>query len=274
MKRPLLSHLVALVLVLLASGPVLPAVAQTPVASPVATADPFALPANLRILRVHAGNGFDFMRTDDGGLAYLSGDLVDDGLSTVPVPQWLETWYTDMQVRDHYFTYAVMVPEDAADTTVIVIDIRLLSFPDHEAAAAAVPASFDVLLRQAEEDPAASQAIVRHPDPPAHAGAIIGVTGTDLAVNVTPGVQGAFVTLPFTRFIAQDGEMVASVKVISADESFNEAVARELLAAQLDCLAMNEFCVPVPLPGGVPFAPATPVASPVAAMPASRPGRG
>jgi hypothetical protein len=273
MKRPLLSHLAALVIFLLASGPALPAMAQTPAASPVATADPFALPATHRILRIYAGNGFDFLRTDDGQLAYLSGDLVDDGLSTVPVPQWLEDWYTDMQVLDHYFTYAVMAPEDTVEPTGIIVDIRLLSFPDHDAAGAAVPASFDLLMRQAEEDPSASQGITMHPDVPPHDGAIIGVTGSDLIFNVMPGVQGEFVTAPFTRFIAQDGAMVASVKVISPDESFNEAVAQELLAAQLDCLAVKGACAPVPLPAGIPFAPATPVASPVAVMPPARPGQ-
>lgn len=269
MKRTLLSYLAALAVLLAAFGPVLPAMAQTPVASPAATADPFALPANHRILRIRAGNGFDYLRLDGGGLAYLNGDLVDDGLSRVPVPQWLETWYTDMRVVDQYFTYVVMVPDDVAATTGVIVDIRLLSFPDHDAAAAAVPATFDVLLRQAEENPTASQGITMHPEPPDHDQAIVGMTGIDLAFNLQTGAQGEFV-VPFTRFIAQSGAMVASIKVTSADEAFNDAVARALLDAQLGCLAVNDFCQPVPLPTDVPFAPGTPVATPVAARPIRR----
>ncbi len=239
----------------------LPAVAQTP----VATANPFALPANLRVLRIRAGNGFDYLRIRDGGLAYVNSDLVDDGLSRVPVPKWLETWYTDMRVLDQYMTYVMMVPEDVAITSGVVIDIRLLTFPDDAHAAAAVPASFDVLLQQADEFPAASQEITKLPDPPDHYQAIIGVTGVDPGFNIRTGAQGEFV-LPFTRFIAQEGNIVASVKVTSADQAFNDAVARELLSDQLACLTANEFCQPVPIPG-VPYQPGTPVASPVAVVP-------
>ena len=265
MKRTLLSHLAALVVICLACAPVFPATAQTPVATPAATADPFVLLANHRILRIRAGNGFDYLRLEGGGLAYLNGDLVDDGLSRVPVPQWLETWYTDMRVVDQYFTYVVMVPEDATVPTAVIIDIRLLSFPDHDAAAAAVPATFDVLIRQAQENPTASQGITMHPDPPDHDQAIIGMTGIDLSFNP----QGGFV-VPFTRFIAQEGAIVASIKVTSPDEGFNDAVARDLLTAQLACLAVNDFCQPVPLPTDVPFAPGTPVATPIAAGPVRR----
>lgn len=263
MKRMPPPYHAALLILCLASALVLPAAAQTPVASPVATSDPFALPANLRILRIRGGNGFDYLRLEGGGLAYLNADLVDDGLSRIPVPQWLETWYTDMRVLDQYMTYVVMVPGDAATPTGVIIDIRLLTFPDDAHAAAAVPASFDVLLRQADENSAASQGITMHPDPPTHDQAIIGVTGIDPGVNTRTGAQGGFV-VPFTRFIAQEGNTVASVKVTSADEAFNDAVARELLSDQLTCLTANEFCQPVPVPAGVPYNPGTPLASPVA----------
>lgn len=240
--------------------------AQTPVAWPIVTEHPFQLPANLLVLRIRAGNGFDYLRLDGGGLAYLNADLVDNGLSRVPVPQWLETWYTDMRVMDQYMTYVVMVPGQTEAPTGVIIDIGLLAFPDSAHAAAAVPASFDVLLRQANENQAASQEITRLPDPPAHDQAIIGVTGVDPSFNIRTGAQGEF-TVPFTRFIAQQGAMVASVKVTSADETFNDAVARALLADQLACLTANEFCQPVPVPADVPYAPGTPIASPVAAVP-------
>ncbi len=142
----------------------------------------------------------------------------------------------------------------------------MLTFPDDDHAAAAVPASFDVLLRQAEENPSASQGITKHPDPPDHDQAIIGVTGVDLGFNTRTGAQGEFL-VPFTRFIAQEGNMVASIKVTSADEAFNDAVARELLSDQLACLMTNEFCQPVPIPAGITYQPGTPVASPVAVVP-------
>lgn len=273
MKRTLLSRLAALAIICLASAPVLSATAQTPVASPIATADPFALPANLRILRIHAGNGFDYLRLEDGRLAYVNGDLVDDGLSTVPVPQWLETWYTDMRVVDHYMAYVAMVSDASAASDVIMIDIRLLSFPDHDAAAGAVPATYDVLLRQAEEDPRASQGIDMLPDLPENDGAIIGVTGTDPSLDPRTGAQSLF-TVPFTRFIAQQGAIVASVKVASADAAFNDVVARELLATQLDCLMADELCPPVPIPADVTYEPGQPVATPAAARPMSRSRQG
>lgn len=268
MKRMMPQYLATLVVLCLTATLMLPAGAQTPVASPAATSDPFALPANLRILRIRAGNGFDYLRLDGGGLAYLNADLVDDGLSRVPVPQWLETWYTDMGVMDQYMTYVIMVPEDATTPTGVIIDIRLLTFPDDAHSAAAVPATFDVLLRQAEENPAASQGITMYPAPPDHDQAIIGVTGFDPGFNTQNGAQGEFVA-PFTRFIAQEGNMVASIKVTSADEAFNDAIARELLSDQLACLTANEFCQPVPVPA-VPYQPGTPVASPVAVAPHER----
>lgn len=257
MKRILLSFLV----MLLASGTV-PAAAQTPVTGAV-PADPFALPANHLILRMTAGNGFDYLRLDGGALAYVNGDLVDEGLSRVPVPQWLETWYTDMRVVDLYFSYVVMVPEDPGPLSAVIVDIRLLSFPDVDAAAAAVPGSFDVLQRQADEIPDASKEITLHPNPPGHDEAIIGVTGVDPSLNLATGALGEY-QVPFSRFIAQDGAMVASIKVTSADAAFNDAVARELLAAQLACIAADAPCTPVSLPAGIDFMPATPVASPVA----------
>lgn len=260
MKRTLLSHLTALVIICLASAPTLTAVAQTPAASRTATPDPFVLPANHRIVRIREGNGFEYLRLHQAGIAYADGDLVDEGLSTVPVPPSLEQWYTALQMEDMYFSYAIMVPEGENGVAgAIAVDIRLMSFEDGDAAGVMVPASVGVLIQQAGVSPTASRDLALIDDVPDHDEAIIGITGTDPAVDTRPPVRA-----PFSRFIAQHGTIVASVKVSGADEALNDAVARELLAAQLACLEERGVCVPVPLPAGTADQPGTAVASPVA----------
>jgi hypothetical protein len=97
----------------------------------------------------------------------------------------------------------------------------------------------------------------------AHDPSVIEVTGLDASPNGASDSQEP-ASVPFTRLIAQRGAMVTTVKVTSADPAVNEAIARDLLAAQLGCLAAGNACVPVALPAGVEFPPGTPVASPVA----------
>lgn len=259
MKRFLSSCIVALMVVSMLPTTGL---AQTPAAA--ATPDPFALPVNLRIIRIREGNGFDFARLGPGSLARVNQYLIDDGQILTETSPSLREWFTELRIEDMYISYVILAPEgEAAADAGITVDIRLITFPDGASAEAMVPASIDILNEQAEEDPNASQDISAMEDLPQHEQVITGVTGMDPSFDVQTGAQGLF-RVPFTRFIAQDGTIVASVKVTSLDPAFNDAAARELLAAQLECLAADVFCDPVRLPGGIDYAPATPTASPVA----------
>jgi hypothetical protein len=114
------------------------------------------------------------------------------------------------------------------------------------------------MFEQQVEGPKFAQDIVAIEDVPGHDEAIIGVTGTDVYYGVVTGDPAAF-RAPFTRFIAQSGTTVASVKVTSLDPAFNDALARHLLTEQLACLATDSPCVPITLPSGMDFSPATPV---------------
>lgn len=255
MTRFLSTCLAALVL-LSASG--LAAMAQTP----VATADPFMLPINQLVLRIREGNGFRYVTDDSGVIAYDNGPLVTDGGSHPVVPESIAALYTDLGVQDLYYAFAALTSEDQAGVgNIVVVDIRLTTFPDAAGAARLVDSSLDLLVEQAETNPNASRDIAAITDLPDHDQAIMGATGTDPAGGIRPSMFRD----PFTRFIAQAGAVTASVKVASPDQAFNDAVARELLAAQLECLAAEGVCVPVPLPAGVSFTPGTPepLATPV-----------
>lgn len=262
-----LSTLLAGLLALSAMGGGAPrAVAQTP----VATADPFLLPINLQVQRITDGNDFTYLRDASGAMAYVNGYLVDDGETTSPVPEPVADMYRDLQIEDMYVTYGILIPDDGEVPRYgIVVDIRLLTFPDHGTAEEMVRSSTDVLTQQAMDDPNASQEISALTDLPVHSEAIAGATGTDAAIDLRTGAQGLF-RVPFTRYFAQSGTTVASVKVTSPDPAFNEAVARELLAAQIGCVEADTFCSPIPLPGGVDYAPEMPIASPAALTPAGR----
>jgi len=244
-----------LVLVLLVSHG-MPAAAQTPVATP----DPFALPVNHLLLRITEGNGYEYLIDETGVLVYGNVYLVRHGEIPEDIPPGLEDIYTRLGVQHIYYMYVVMMPEDrAADSAQdvgITIEMRLITLEDGDSAAELV-ALYPDIIADAGEAPSMI------PDPPEHDGAIVGVTGMEPYINLASG-RPTDIEVPYARFIAQHGTTVASAKVSGLDPTFNDAVARELLSAQLGCLEANEFCVPMPLPGDIPYEPGTPVASPAA----------
>lgn len=252
--------------VLLLIVPGMPSTAQTPVATP----DPFALPVNLLVLRMREGNGYHYVRDQSGTLLYENGYLVRDGETATTVPPAFADLYEDHAVRDLYDAYTSMVPdEEMTEPTIgIAIQVRLATVPDGDMAGRLVEASPAFFTRMSRAGDRFSQDITVMTDLPDHHEAITGFTGTDQYYGLVNG--NAALRVPFARFIAQHGTMVASVKVTSPDPAFNDAIARELLSAQLACIEADQFCVPVPIPAGTPYEPGTPVASPAAVAPASR----
>lgn|SRR5690606_1266729 len=240
-------------LVLLGSHGML-AAAQAPVARP----DTFALPINLLVLRMSEGNGFDYVQNPSGSLVYENLYLVDDGVVHDDILSPTRDWYEDHDIQDIYLAYVRLSPEGTTnDSSGLAVQIRLATLPDAEAAARLVPDTLVQMFLQQFDGPSFAQDVISMQDVPLHDQAIIGVTGTDRYYGVISGDPAEF-RAPFVRFIAQQGTMVASIKVTSLDPSFNDAVARELLSAQLECLREDQFCVPVPVPAGIPYDPMAP----------------
>jgi hypothetical protein len=254
MKRVVSTWVLLLVLFSPFSGSSPGAVAQIP----VATADPFALPINHRILRMTEGNGYAYATNLRGGLVYENVFIVNDGVVHEDILDTTRAWYEDHDIQDLYLTYTRMFPDDMKrDTSGIAIQIRLATLPDTDAAAQLVPDTLVLMFMQQREGPGFAQEIVSMEDVPDHDQAIIGVTGTDVYYGVVTGDPAGF-RAPFTRFIAQSGTTVASIKVTSLDPLFNDTLARQLLAGQLECLAIDVPCVPTPLPTGMDFEPVLP----------------
>lgn len=234
--------------------------------TPVATPDPFTLPINLLIVRIAEGNGFAYMTDASGAPSYQNRYVVNDGKVLHDIPTALRTWYSMHNVQDLYMAVARVAPENQvteSNEIGVLIDVRVATFPDSGAAAGLVDDTFRFLSEQAQQDRDGVRDVTPIADLPAHGEAITGMTGT----QAHAGRQ-----VPFTRIIAQHGTMVASVKIASLDEAFNDAVAREILSAQLACLSADTFCVPIQVPADADFTPGTPMASPVAvtAVPAER----
>lgn len=272
MKR--LSHacLAALVVLLLAWGPATPVTAQTPVASPVATPDPFTLPVNHLLLRIHEGNGWEYMTGPSGILMYVNDYAIRHGEVFGEMPPDLAEMYSELDTR-HLYSMTVIVapvgfPAGQDGQSGVMIETRLTTFADGDAAARLVHNSPDLLADQSPNVPGAG-GIEPIAEVPEHDEAIVGVTGMAPSVVLATGEQSGY-PVPYTVYIAQHGTTVASVKVTSLDPTFNDVAARELLAAQLACVEANVFCQPVPIPADVPYEPATPVASPVAVRPVNR----
>jgi hypothetical protein len=237
--------------------------------TPVATADPFTLPINQLILRITEGNGYAYARNPSGALVYENVYMVDDGVVDDDILPATRTWYEDHDVQDLYLAYVRLYPEEAKqDTSGVAIQIRLATLPDTGAAARLVPDALVLMFEQQFEGPTFAQDIAPIEDVPDHDEAIIGVTGTDVYYGVVTGEPTGF-RAPFTRFIAQSGTTVASIKVTSLDPAFNDALARELLMEQMACLAVDTPCLPIPLPSGLELIPATPSPSPNARFVAS-----
>src|SRR5690606_28565325 len=115
-----------------------------------------------------------------------------------------------IRLNDFHTTHAVMIPEGPEGGAPVAVEIRLLSFPDEDAAAAAIPAAFGSLLRQEGEVPDGAQAITINDH------SVIAVAGLDPSRGVQSGEWGAS-DVPFSRLIARQGAMVVTVKVSSAD---------------------------------------------------------
>lgn len=254
-------------IVLLLITPVTSASTQTPVATP----DPFALPVNLLVLRIREGNGYGYVRDQSGAPLYGNGYLVRDGEIATTVPPPFADFYEDHEVHNLYDAYTIMVQdEEITEPSIsIAVQVRLATVPDGDMAGRLVDASPAFFTHLSGAGDRFSQDIIVMTDLPDHDEAITGFTGTDQYDGLVNG-DAAF-RMPFTRFIAQHGTIVASIKVTGPDPAFNDAVARELLAAQLACIAADQFCVPVPLPSNVPFEPGTPVTISTTLAPAPGP---
>lgn len=259
------------ILALLIALPAMHAAAQTPVATPAVTPDPFMLPVNHLVLRITEGNGFSYVRDATGGPYYDNIHIIDDGVFPDDLPAFLADIYTDVGMQDMYYMYVSLIPDAPflqPRGLPITVEMRLITVADGDSAARLVEVYPDILRPPLTPgEPPAEITVIA--DPPAHDEAIVGVTGRDPYFDIDTG-EPVGIEVPYARLIAQAGTIVASAKVTSTDPAFNDAVARQLLAAQLDCLTAEGVCVPIALPAGVPYEPAPPVASPVAIMPETR----
>lgn len=232
--------------------------------TPVATPDPFTLPINLLIVRIAEGKGFAYMTDASGAPSYQNRYVVNDGKVLHDIPTALRTWYSMHNVQDLYMAVARVAPESRtaeSNEIGVLIDMRVATFPDSGAATRIIDDSFRFRSEQSQQDRDGVRGLAPITNLPAHGEAITGMTGTQ---------DHAGRQVPFTRIIAQHGTMVTSVKITSLDEAFNDAVAREILSAQLACLAAETFCVPIQVPAGAGYVPGTPMASPVASSVSSR----
>jgi hypothetical protein len=220
----------------------------------------FSLPVNLRILRIRAGNGYVYGTDDSGGIAYRNRYIMDDGEMVSATRTALRVWYHHHGVQDLYISRAELVPEVAAPETLPVIVETRLSTHSTPVDAESMVSDYVDLSRGATRDLSPIR------NPPEHHGAIVGMIGRGQLDDPIRGGPRRF-ERSFVRFVAQHDTLVLSVTVASPDPVFNEAVARELLVAQLACLEQNDMCVPLPLPATTETAPG---ASPVALAPDRR----